>query len=126
MSYTSREGGQLTAEERDVAAALCGYTTTGATYVDWTPTAALWRAYCDWWARNRWRYDPNAPPRLRVRQFGRAVRRLFPGMQRRKRSFHGRQQWGYAPLCGSESVLTPSAQGGKKYPSPAPLTVDRT
>jgi hypothetical protein len=108
MPYTSRcAAPELTVEEKDVAAALRRYGSTNAIGFDWTPTAALWRTYLDWWAIYRWRYDPNAPPRLTRRQFGRAVRRIFPGAERRKRSFQAKQQWGYACLIGPWSVVTP-------------------
>lgn len=87
MPYTSPIAGlNLTAEERDVAAALAGYTAAQATPHDSVPTAALWRAYRDWWDCHRWRHDPEALPRLTVRQFGRAVRRLFAGIRRYRRS----------------------------------------
>ncbi len=81
MPYTSRETGPiLTDEERDVAASLCDYSTEGTTGRDWTPIASLWRCYCDWWAVHRWRIDPDAPDKLTLRQFGHAMRRIFPGV----------------------------------------------
>lgn len=118
MAYTSRHSGRtLTAEEADVAASLRSYATAGASEQDWTPTAALWRSYRDWWGLNRWRIDPDLPARLTVRQFGRAVRRIFAGACRRKRSFHGKPQWGYSRLSGPESVSTPLPKGQKKKPA---------
>jgi len=111
MAYTSRyDGPELTVEESTAAASVFDYGTVRATNYDWTPAVCLWRSYCDWWAANRWRYDPNSPPKLTRRQFGRAVRRLFPSVRRRKRSFQGRPQWGYAGLIGPESVVTPPAR----------------
>lgn len=112
MPYTSRHAGKLTDEERDVAAALVNYSTAAATGFDWTPTAALWQAYLDWLARHRWRFDPDAPARLTRRQFGHAVRRVLPGVQRRKRSSAGRPQWGFARLTGPLSIVTPPRRGG--------------
>ena len=120
MPYTSRHAGpSLTVEEQDVQQALAGYTAAGTTQFDWTPTAALWLAYRNWWAANRWRYDPDAPPRLTVRQFGWAVRRIFPGIDRCKRSYHGSRQWGFAYLAGPLSVITPPTRARK--PDPATL-----
>jgi len=120
VPYTSRFGGpDLIPEEHDVATALAAYARAQATFRDWVPTSALWRAYCDWRACYRWRRDDEQAPALTVRQFGRAVRRVFPGVHRCKRSFHGKQQWGYATLCGPESVVTRQPRGGKKRLSPS-------
>jgi len=108
MGYTSRYNGpDLTPEERDVAEALRRYSDRadkGANTSEWTPTALLYRAYRYWRAEHRWRFDPDAPVLLTVRQFGRAVRRLFPSATRCRRSYNGRQQWGYCRLVGPESV----------------------
>lgn len=110
MPYTSREDGPaLTPEERDVRTALAAYGTAGASCCDWCPTAALRQAYHDWHARTYWRGESDVPPRLTVRQFGRAVRRVFPGVQRRKRAY-GKRQWGYAGLTGPMSVVTPPSR----------------
>jgi hypothetical protein len=114
MPYTSRQAGpNLTPEEMDAATALRRYHAKGATQFDWTPTAVLYRAYRDWWAEHRWQsqFDPEAPARLTRRQFGRAVRRVFPSAHRRRRTFHGRQQWGYAGILGPWSTPTQPARG---------------
>jgi hypothetical protein len=120
MPYTSRcAAPELTVEEMDVAAALRRYGSAGAIGFDWTPSAALWQTYLDWWAIHRWRYDPNAPPRLTRRQFGRAVRRVFAGAERRKRSFQAKRQWGYARLVGPWSVVTPPPRHKNASPKAA-------
>jgi len=110
MSYTSRHTGpNLTPEERDVQAALRRYSddpNQGATDAEWTPTAMLYRAYVIWLAQHRWRFDPDAPDRLTPRQFGRAIRRVFPNVSRCHRSYHGQAQWGYSHIIGPESLCS--------------------
>lgn len=111
MAYNSRATGPLTQEERDVQAALArhGCTTDGATSRDWTPVAILWRLYRDWYAQHRW--DDTDAMLLTRRQFGRAVRRLFPGVRRCKRAVACRnRQWGYAFLAGGFSIKTRPAR----------------
>jgi hypothetical protein len=108
MGYTSRcKAPTLTPEEQDVAAALRAYSddpAQSATHADWVPTTLLLRTYRHWLAVHRWRFDPDAPERLTPRQFGRAVRRVFPRVQRCKRSVAARQQYGYKQLVGPESI----------------------
>lgn len=107
MLYTSRYAGpDLTPEEQHVAASLRGYSddpAAGATAADWVPTWLLLHAYWRWRAKHRWRFDPDAPDRLTLRQFGRAVRRIFPHAQRCRRRYCGRSAWGYAHLSGPDS-----------------------
>jgi hypothetical protein len=109
MPYTGRYAGpELTPEEQDVRAALFAYSPQDASEFEWVPVSVLYRVYCDWWARKHWRYDPDQYARLSIMQFGRAVRRVYRRSLRRcKRSFHGRQQWGYANMRGPLSVTTP-------------------
>ena len=108
MPYNSRHCGPLTSEERDVKAALarCGCTTEGATSRDWTPATIIYQRYRNWHAEHRWQYDPDHLL-LSRRQFGRALRRVFPAVQRRKRAVTRRKrQWGYAFLAGPYSNVT--------------------
>lgn len=106
MPYTSRHTGAFTPEERDVQAALVDYSTAGTTSLDWSPATILYRRYLDWYARTYWA-EPDCPLPLRVRQFGRAIRRLFPAVKRCKRAAARRKrQWGYAFLVGPYSVVT--------------------
>ena len=105
MSYTSRYAGPvLLPEEEDVHAALSSYTSEGATRADWVSTDALWCAYRNWRALHRWRFDPDAPTPLTHRQFGRAIRRVFPNAERCFRTYHGERRWGYCYLRGPESI----------------------
>jgi hypothetical protein len=104
--YTSRESGPaLTREERDVQIALAEEERWGvdpkAPY--WITLTQLYRQYLHWWLRKRgqWRFGPAYPERYPVltrRQFGRAIRRVFAGVQSRKRSCGGKVQWGYIGL----------------------------
>ncbi len=104
MPYTSRFNGPLTPEEQDVRAALRLCTTEGATPHDWTPTGNLWQTYCTWHAEHRSKFNPYHPEQLTRRQFGRAVRRVFPGVMRRKRGRVRQEQWGYAGMLSPFSV----------------------
>jgi hypothetical protein len=118
MPYTSQYNGpDLTQEEIDVRASLRRYSTAGASQFDWVPVAVLFRAYRNWCALHRWQNDPDAPQKLTVRQFGRAVRRVFKTIRPRKRTYHGNQQWGYAGLIGDDSIVTPAPIGGRKWPT---------
>jgi hypothetical protein len=97
--YTSRHDGPLLPQEQDVRAALRDFTLGP----DWTPAALLWRKYVDWWASNRWQWrtDPTFPGRYRPltrRQFGAALHRVFPGVQRIRRLRCGRRIYGYRGL----------------------------
>ncbi len=85
LTYTMRERGPLVPQELDVARALDGYEACPHGPTAWVPTATLWDAYTRWWGANRWTWnhdvtDPDRYPRLTPKQFGRAVRRLFPGV----------------------------------------------
>lgn len=106
MPYTSRENSPvLTAEELDVKAALSEYSSEGASWADWVPTAILLRLYRSWLARYRWQFEPGAPDPLTYRQFGRAICRVFPDADRCRRSYHGRKcRWGYCRIIGPDSV----------------------
>jgi hypothetical protein len=110
MPYTSRYNGpNLTPEESEVKSALHQYTTDRATTLDWVPLAALRRTYLQWRAENRARLRAGPgelPQALTVRQFGRAMGRVFPGIVCCARSYCGQQQRGYAGLLGPESVVT--------------------
>jgi hypothetical protein len=109
MPYHSRRAGPLTGEERDAKAALvgCGCMTEGATCHDWTPAAVIYQRYRTWHAEHCWQYDPDHPLLTR-RQFGRAMRRVFPAVQRRKRAAGRRKrQWGYAFLACDFGIVTP-------------------
>jgi hypothetical protein len=126
MPYTGRfDGPRHTPEERDVAAALKAYSDDprkGATAADWVPTAALYQTYRRWFAHHCWRRSPDEPRLLTLRQFGRAVRRVFPLAWRcyryRTSKSHVR---GYAGLIGPES-LTSSGRGRRRI---HPITTDR-
>lgn len=101
MAYTSRYAGpDLTAEEREVQAALRGYSSSGAARTDWVPTSALWQAYCAWrLQQHQRRFDPDRPPKLTINQFGRALRRVFPGIERHRRESNKRARtYGYLGL----------------------------
>jgi hypothetical protein len=103
VPYTSRNAGPLTAEERDVRAALKGYAGSGAG-TDWVPTTVLYRIYRHWHAQqNRPSFDPLGPSRLTPRQFGAALRRAFPGTRRVRRRSAKRATWGYT-LAGPLSL----------------------
>lgn len=110
MRYTSRSCGPLTPEERDVQLALTrhGCATDGATSRDWTPIAVLYQRYRTWYAeQNRWHYDPDVPALLTRRQFGHAIRRVYPGVRRCKRAVAARKKcWGYAFLAGDFATVT--------------------
>jgi hypothetical protein len=121
-TYSSRGTGPLTREELDVRDALTAYTTTGATTRDWIIIAELWSVYTRWWARHRreWVFPliDGQYPRLTVRQFGRAVQRVFPGIERvRRRRQHGligpafRWRYGYRGLRKMEQVGPAPADG---------------
>src|ERR1700733_536061 len=91
MPYTSKYNGpDLTPEEIDVRASLRRYSTAGASEFDWVPVAILYRAYRNWCALHRWQLDFDAPQKLTVRQFGRAVRRGFKTTRPGKRSYFGK------------------------------------
>ena len=103
--YTSRDNSPvLLPEERDVQAALAEYITEGATEADWVASYMLYSIYLRWRGEHRWRYDPDHPERLTRRQFGRAIRRVFPDVKRCRRRYHGKQAWGYCGLFGPEST----------------------
>lgn len=105
MTYTSRHNGpDLTPEEQDARTALVDYTSEDATCADWVPTTVLYRIYRHWRGANRWRHDPEAPPPLTPRQFGRAIRRLFPAATRCRRRYHGKEHYGYCHITGPECI----------------------
>ena len=90
MTYTSRNTGPLLPQEQDVRAALKHFEACDLSREHWITVATLWRAYVTWWAVQRWDWkrDPTFPgqyPRLTPRQFGHAVRRVFPGARRERR-----------------------------------------
>jgi hypothetical protein len=115
VPYTSRNAGPLTAEERDVQAALRSYAGSGAG-TDWVPTAVLYRAYRLWFAQqNRPSFDPLGPARLTPRQFGAALRRVFPLIRRVRRREAKRLRWGYAGLSGPLSLR--SEWQGQRQPT---------
>jgi hypothetical protein len=127
MAYTSRyDGPDPTPEEREAKAALAHYTddpAQGVSTSHWIPTALLYRSYLSWRASKYQRFNLDAPDKLTARQFGRALRRIFPRAIRRKRSYHGQQQWGYSHLHGSNSVLSPDPRKrrkGQPVAGPAP------
>lgn len=124
MPYTGRNcAPELTPEEKDVKKALSAYSTADASGFDWVAVAELYRRYCDWRLRAYQKYDPDGYPLLTIRQFGRAVRRVFPKLNRlHRRSFQGVQLWGYAGLRGPDSIITPPAQGGRKLSAALVLT----
>lgn len=103
-AYSSRATGPLTREEIDVRAALAGtYTIDGAARTDRIPAADLWNRYTDWWAANRWQWrnDPTFPGRYRKlsrKQFGAAVRRVFPCVRRERPMFRRRRYYAYVGL----------------------------
>jgi hypothetical protein len=104
-TYSSRSTGQLTAEELDVKAALRSYIVSKDRH-DWVAVATLWALYVHWWASNRWQWqrDPLFPghyPKLRKRQFGYAVRRVFPGVDRKRRVVSGQPKYGYRRLTAA-------------------------
>jgi hypothetical protein len=104
--YTSRQTGPLTREERDVAEALVGHcTAVGGTERDWIPLADEYAAYVRWWLREHghWRTGPaysERYPILTPRQFGAALRRVFPAIKPMKRILLRGQPrvWGYVGL----------------------------
>jgi hypothetical protein len=107
MRYTSRHDGPLVPQEKDVALALRDYAPSRAKS-DWVPASTLWSRYVTWWAGHRWQWhrDPTFPghyPRLSKRQFGAAVRRVYPGVRRvrRRRVSEGRR-YGYLGLAVAE------------------------
>ena len=113
MAYNSRVTGPLKPEERDVQMVLARYSTDAAAHRDWVPFIALWRLYLGWWGQYEYREDRDHP-RLTRKQFGYAVRRVFPEARRSKRAVARRQrQWGYAFLIGPYSVVTPAPRRPK-------------
>jgi len=104
MRYTSRATGPLTTEERDVRAALKSYAGSGGR-TDWVPASCIQRVYRTWHAQqNRPSFDPLGPARLTMKQFGRAVCRVYPGVRRVRRRVCKRNTWGYAGLAGPLSL----------------------
>lgn len=103
-AYSSRATGPLTHEEIDVKSALSSYTTAGASRADRVRASVLWKIYCDWWAANRWRwkrpYDTvmGEYPRLSRKQFGAALRRVFPGLVRERFMFKRKRYYTYTHL----------------------------
>ncbi len=116
MRYTSRNRGPaLAPEERDAKAALRAYVVTGDA-TEWTPTATLYGVYRRWHAEQdqRCRNDPERPDRLTPRQFGAALRRVFPLACRVRRRVAKRLLWGYAGLSGPLTIR--SAWAGQRQP----------
>lgn len=110
MSYTSRyDGPDLLPEERDVKAALARCCMPSSSDSDWTPITPLYLAYV---RRHLERFQTREAlddhPKLTRRQFGHALRRVYPGIRRCKRAASFRRKcWGYAGLSGPFSIITP-------------------
>ena len=111
MVYTCHETSErLTAIELDAARALAVYTAGSDT--NWTPADKLYAAYlahyqqCNGWMMfdERWKCDPCAWPPLTVRQFGYALRRLFPTAKRYRRWTGGKRVYGYTGIKGPWST----------------------
>jgi len=111
MVYTCHETGRvLSAIELDLARALAQYTRGVATH--WTPGDRLYAVYvAHYRQRNtwmvfeeRWRFDPCAWPPLTIRQFGFALRRVFPGVSRYRRWIGNKRVYGYRGIGGPCSI----------------------
>jgi hypothetical protein len=102
MPYTSRcDDPALTPEEEDVTKALWEYNTAEARRADWVPVPILYRVYRSWYAHHhRGCFEQDKPECLTIRQFGRAVNRIFPDVKRCKRRYAGREHYGFSHLAG--------------------------
>ena len=99
----------FTREEGCVWSALREYTDCPeyeVTAADWVPTGKLFRIYLHYYGVNCWRSGYDHPKRLGIRQFGRAVNRVFPNAKRCKRSHCGKQMYGYSHLRGPDSYYS--------------------
>src|SRR5665213_148728 len=98
-----------TKHEKDVRAALKDYEACPQTGENWIPAKVLWRKYTNWWTAHRRhsKDDPTLPgryPRLTPGQFGRALRRICPGIQRvrKERLRIGKRVYGYRGVRAAE------------------------
>lgn len=145
MPYTGRERGSLTGQELEVKEALHFY------YPDinsdsriWTPLTVLYAAYLRHWQackKRGWRREsmngvllspPVDPKPLRLNQFGRVIRRVFPNASKVRRVVREavrtliaddpqrvtlrtrwRVRWGYT-LAGPMALHSHTPRGGKR------------
>ena len=100
---------RLTREEACVLSALEEYAdhpSDGVTAADWVPTSTLFRLYLHYYGVNYWRSGYDHPKRLGIREFGRAVNKVFPNAERCKRSYCSKQMYGYSHLRGPDSYYS--------------------
>jgi hypothetical protein len=133
MQKRRKDSNFLTPEELDVQEALKVYKTVdhGADYFDWVSSDQLYETYRAYF--NSRLHQPDDPELLKIREFGAALRRVFPEFEddderRVKVTINGKRRWGFTGINGPGSVRINPQRGrpkGTHKAAPAPAKVQR-
>jgi len=138
LRRSAKSNEKMAPEEVDVLAALKLYTDNTedgrADLFDFVSTKVLYERYIKHY--DQWVDTWDAPERLSIRQFGAALRRVFPELEsdetrRVRRRYAGRMAWGYIGMKGPESIRLhknpgrPKVKHGDDETAPAPADLQR-
>jgi len=119
MQKRQKEQDFLTPEEVDVQQALKAYTVAEdlSFSADWVSTTQLYETYRRWFEKRPW--FPDDPELLTVREFGAALRRVFPVFEedderRLQVTINGKRIWGFTGVSGPGSTTFNPQRGRPK------------